>query len=104
MNRKMIIHGIMITAIVIATFVAAALTPADTYAKTSEVAAVANIAKIDFDNRTLRAGGTVISDNEVPLAAVPFETDMNKAMGYIIISASAIMAAIVIIEGIKDRQ
>ena len=104
MNRKMIIHGIMITAIVIATFIAAALTPARTYAKTSEASAVANIAKIDYENRTLRQDSRMIADNEVPLAAAPFESTMNMSMGLLILSVSAIMAGIVIFEEIKDRQ
>ena len=103
MNKKMTVHILMITLIMIATFIAAALTPVRTYAKTSEASAVKNIAKIDFENKANRVESKAIIDNEIPMAAMPFEADMNKSLGMIIISVSAIMAGIVIIEDIKDR-
>ena len=103
MNKKMTVHILMITLIMAAAFIAAALTPVRTYAKTSEASAVKNIARIDFENRTNRIESKAIIDNEIPMAAMPFEADMHRTLGMIIISVSAIMAGIVIIEDIKDR-
>ena len=101
MSKKMITHGLVITAFVIAAFVAAAFTPSKTYAKTSEGPAVINIAKIDHENRTLHADSTVIADNEVPLAATPYEGGMNAAVCWAVVAASAIITGIVIFEDIK---
>ena len=104
MNKKTISHGLMITAIVIAAFIAAAFTPVKAYAKTSGDSPVQNIAKIDYENRTLRAGGTKIEDNEIPLAAVPYEDDSNMSIIRIIVAVSAVMSGIVIFEDLKDRR
>ena len=74
MNKKMIIHGLTIAAVIIATFIAAALTPVKTYAKTPGTSAVKNIAKVDFENRTLKTETKMIADNEIPLAAEPSDS------------------------------
>ena len=101
MNKKMIRHGLMIAAIVIATFVVAALTPANTSAKANTAAVVTNIAKVDFENRTLYADATRIADNEVPLAAMPEETGLNMTWWWILVSVSVATTGVVIYESRK---
>ena len=51
MNKKLMTHVIMITAIVLSVFIAAALTPAKSYTKASDKTAAVNIAKVDFEAR-----------------------------------------------------
>lgn len=93
MNRKSITHGLKITAIIIAAFVAASLTPARSFAKTA-----------DIENRPVATTGKVIIDNEMPLAAEPSGTDVRMTLGWIIIAAAAVMTGIVIVEDFKDRR
>lgn len=104
MNRKMLRHGLMIAAIVIAVFAAAALTPAKTYAETTGSVTVANLAKIDYENRARLAGVTMIADNEIPLAAAPSEKGFNLTLWLIVVSVSAIMSGIVIFEEYMDKR
>ncbi len=75
MNKKTSRHVIIIAAIVIATFVVAALTPANSSAKANNAAVVTNIAKVDYENRTVYKDATRIADNVVPLAATPEEAE-----------------------------
>ena len=103
MNKKVLVHGLMIITIVIATFIVAALTPDKTYANTGRDTVVANIAKVDYDNRTVYAKEKKIADNEIPLAAFPSEAGANMTVGWIIVAASALMSGIVIYEERKDR-
>ena len=94
----------MIMAVVLAVFAAAALTPAETYAKTSEVSVVNNIAKVDYENRTIHADTKMIADNEIPLAAAPVETGINSSFGWLILAASAIISGLVIQDDLRDRR
>lgn len=99
MNRKAISHGLKITAIIIAAFVAASLTPAKSYAKTTEASAIT----IVNENEAPDLGAKMIADNDVPLAAAPSATDNYMKIGWIIISISAVMTGIVIFEDLKER-
>lgn len=103
MNKKVLVHGLMIVTIVAATFIMAALTPNKTYANTNHAGVVANIAKVDYDNRTVYAKEKKIADNEIPLAAFPSEAGANMTIGWIIVAVSAVMSGIVIYEERKDR-
>ena len=104
MNKKIITHGLIIAAIVISAFAAAALTPAKAYARTTEASAIANIAKIDYENRTLRTSTKQIIDNEIPLAAAPSETAPDMSFAWLVVAAAALMTGIVIFEDLKDRR
>ena len=70
MDKRKITHGLMVIAIVVSVFIAAAFTPIDTYTATSEKATVTNLAKVDFENRMVASDRKMIADNEVPLAAL----------------------------------
>ena len=87
MNKKIITHGLIIAAIVISAFAA--------YAKTTEASAIANIAKIDYENRTLRTSTKQIIDNEIPLAAAPSETAPDMSFAWLVVAAAALMTGIV---------
>ena len=71
MNSKKTAHGLTITAVLIAVFIGAALTPARTYTSAPESSATINLAKVDFENRAIRSGLTMIDDNVIPLAETP---------------------------------
>ncbi len=102
MNKKTIIHAILIAAIVIAAFFAAALTPANTYAKTSDSSAVINIAKVDFESRTLHADKR-IADNRIPMASAPLETGMNISVEWIIVAVAAVVTGFIIYVDLKGQ-
>lgn len=102
MNKKTIIHGITIAAIVIATFVLALTSPARINAATSDNGIV-NIAKVDFETRTHTTGGTLIGDNMIPLAEAPYETDASVPFGWLIVAGAALITTFVIREEHKDR-
>ena len=105
MNKKTIIHAIMITAVVITAFVAAALTPVKTSAGTREGSAVVNIAKVDFENRTAQKEAVMILDNEIPMAEVPAQEGINMHLWWIVVTVSAVIIGIVMIEARKvDRS
>ena len=87
--KKMLTHGLMITAIVSAIFVAALLTPAKSHAKAQEQSAVVNIAKVDFEN-------------QIPLAAEPADTGVNMPLWWTIVSVSAVMTGLVIYMDCRD--
>ena len=103
MNKRSLVHALTITTIVIAAFVAAALTPAKTYASTDS-SKVVNIAKVDHEARTDITAKTVIPDNEIPLAAVPSDPGFNMTMWLIAVSSAALMSGIVIYEELKYRK
>ena len=96
MNKKIRNHAILIAAIVMAAFIAAAFTPARTYAKTAQSAGVTNIAKVDYENRTLKSHGTMIADNEVPLAAAPSTGDLNMTVWCILVTVSVVTSGVAI--------
>lgn len=96
MNKKIRNHAILIAAIVMAAFIAAAFTPARTYAKTAQSAGVTNIAKVDYENRTLPSGGKMIADNEVPLAASPSSNDFNMTVWCVLVTVSVITSGVAI--------
>ncbi|MCR5301243.1 MAG: hypothetical protein K6E49_02255 [Lachnospiraceae bacterium] len=102
MKTKIFTHGLMITAIVIATFFAAALSPADSHAKTNAAPAVANIETVNTDSTGSEAAVTVISDNEMPLAASPFDPVTNRYMMWGIVLVAAAVIGFVIYEDCKD--
>ncbi len=102
MSRKLT-HGLMITVILIAVFFAAALTPAKADATSSKGSVAANLAKVDFESRTLGTEGRMIADNDIPLASTPFESD-NASMVMIVIAIAALATGIVIIEECTDRK
>ncbi len=104
MNRKVLVHAIMIAAVVVATFVAAALTPANTFAKTSASSAVINIAKVDFESRTLHVDRRVIADSEMPLAQAPSNAGTGMNVEWIIVAASAVVTGIIIYIDRKDTK
>lgn len=104
MNKKVLVHAIMIAAVVVATFVAAALTPANTFAKTSESSAVINIAKVDFESRTLHADRKMIVDNEMPLAQAPSVSDMGLNLEWMIVAAAAVVTGIIVYIDRKDTK
>ena len=87
--KKMLTHGLMITAIVSAIFVAALLTPAKTDTQVQEKSAVVNIAKVDLEN-------------EIPLAAAPVDTGINMPLWWAIVSVSAVMTGLVIYMDCRD--
>ncbi len=99
MNTKKINHGIIITAILVAIFVAAALTPVKANTKADAPKGTINLAKVDFESRTLPAGSKVIADTQVPLAAAPL-TNMNadSPVWLIVMTIGAVFTGIVIFE------
>lgn len=104
MNKKMITHGLVIIAIVASVFIAASFTADKTYAQTSKTSAVANIAKVDFENRSLHSDSKMIADEQIPLAEMPSQTDMNIPLWFLIVGVSALMTGFVIYEDLKDRS
>ncbi len=98
MNKKIITHILMIAAIVTAVFAAAALTPSDTYAKTEKSSGVINIAKVDYENRTVRIQSKAIADNEMPLAAVPSQSGSQSGLEWVILGAVALITIVIIRE------
>ena len=96
MRRKMITHGLVITAIMIMVFIAAALTPASSY-NNSKATTPINLAKVDF-------GGKMIADNEIPMAQTPSEKDNKSTLWIVVIAAAAVMSSVVIFEEIKDKR
>ena len=104
MNKKKITHGIIITAIIAAVFVAAALTPAVKEAKASEPSAVINLAKVDFENKIPATGTKMIADNDIPLAATPFESNAGSSLEIVLIMASVLLTGILGFEVYRDRM
>ncbi len=102
MSRKLT-HGLIITVILIAVFFAAALTPAKADTASSKGSVAVNLAKVDFESRTLGTEGRMIADNDIPLASVPFETD-SSSMAMIVVAIAALVTGIVIIEECTDRR
>ncbi|MCR4990709.1 MAG: hypothetical protein K6A38_07600 [Lachnospiraceae bacterium] len=102
MNKKVLAHALTITAIVIAAFTAAALTPVKTNAAT-HVSSVMNIAKVDFETRT-DTEGKIIADNEIPLASAPEGSDFNITLWIAVVSAATLMSGIVIYEEHKYKK
>ena len=104
MNRKMMIHGITIIAIMIAVFAAAAFTPAKADTHTTGTAAAMNLVKADIASRVADADGRMIADTEIPLSAAPFETDGKSSAMMIVLTAAAVITGIVIIEEFRDKR
>ena len=104
MNKKMISHGLTITAILIAVFIAAALANRGTYSQRTETSAVINLAKVDFENRTAGKGLRMIADNEIPMASEPFESGVNVSLWLIVVSTAAVMTGIVICVECSDKK
>ena len=104
MKKRMIPHGLMIAAIIIAAFVAAALTPADTYAKKTENPAISNIARVDFEYKTSDTDSKTIPDYEIPLAAAPSASSANMLIGWLVVAVTAIISGVVIYEDYKDNR
>ena len=101
MNRKLITHVIIITTIVLAVFIAAALTPAGSYTKASDKTAAVNIEKVDFEARSISEGKSVIADSQIPLAASPVTAYPGSA--WIIIAAvSVVLMGAAVYEGCKN--
>lgn len=100
MNKKMMIHTLMIAAIIAATFAAALFMSVNTYAKTSDRVTVSNIAKVDFETRSLKPV-RMIEDNEVPLAEAPADNNLNMTLGWIVIAVAGVITGIIIYE---DRR
>ncbi len=90
MNRKTT-HGLMITAILVAVFIAAALTPVKSYKKNAPAGAPVTVA-----SAVLSDGSVMITDNEVPLAETPFETDINMTAWLIVVTIAAVISGVVI--------
>ncbi|MBR4573575.1 MAG: hypothetical protein IKO16_01580 [Lachnospiraceae bacterium] len=103
MNKKTITHGLVITVIIAAVFVAAALTPAMSYAKEPVAVATVSSSQADQDDPAEKSGAVMINDNEVPLAEAPFESGINMSWWLIVVSLSAIISAVVIFEEGKDK-
>jgi len=104
MNKKMITHGLMITAILVAVFVSAAFTSEHKAKNTTESYRITNIAKVDFENNTLGTGNNMIAENNIPLASAPSSIVANASVLWIIISVSALIIGIVIYEDYKDKR
>ena len=104
MNKKNLMHVLMIAAIVASTFVAAMLTPIDAFAKTTESSSVINIAKVDYESRALLPESKMIADNEIPLAAAPADSNMNMTVWLILVTASVMMTGIVIFENLREKR
>ena len=103
MDKRKITHGLLVIAIVVSVFIAAAFTPIDTYTATSEKTTVTNLAKVDFENRTLASDRKMIADNEIPLAATPFDRGNNYSLWIIVLGVVVVITGIVIYEEYLDR-
>lgn len=103
MNKKVLVHTLSITFIVIAAFAAAALTPAKTYAATNG-SKIMNIAKVDFEARTNTTEAKIIPDSEIPLASAPEGSDFNITLWIAVVSAATLMSGIVIYEEHKYKK
>ena len=103
MDRKTT-HGLMITAIVAAIFIAAALTPAKTYTEKSETSESVNITNTDHESTVSGTGIRMISDKDVPLAATPVRAGVSSSLWLIVVAVSAVMTGIVIYEECKDGK
>ena len=104
MNKKIITHGIIITAIIAAVFVAAALTPAVKEAQAAEPSAIINLAKVDFENKIPVAGTKMIADNDIPLAATPFESSTGNSLELVLVMVSVLLTGILGFEVYRDRM
>ena len=102
MNKKIMTHVLVITAILVSVFIAAALTGAKTYNKTESPAVTANLAKVDFENSLVREGGRMIADSEIPLANTPFAAN-TSSVWIIVIAAAAVLTGLVIFEECRDN-
>ena len=107
MNKKMKAHELIITAIVIAVFAAAVFSaatfaPTEKDSKASGSSVVINLAKVDFENRSVNTDNKVIADNEIPLADAPSETGVNMPMWWIIVAASVLMMGVVLYEDLAS--
>ena len=89
MRKMRLTHVLIVAAIVIATFTAAALSSADTHAKTSPA-------------KTVYGDEKIIPDNEIPLAASPSEAGMNISLAWIIVAVSAVITGVVICEDCRN--
>ena len=96
MNKKNFTHGIIITAILVAVFVAAAITPADTNVKESQASVIENGASATYS--------TMIADNEVPLASSPYESGFNVPLWIAIITVSAVLTSVAIYEDCREKR
>lgn len=97
MNKKNILSKFVIMTIVLAVFIAAALTPARTsaaYAAPATVAAEDNASLTDI---------RVIPDNQMPLAQAPFMDDLNITLWLIVVAVSALITGIVIFEDCRTE-
>ena len=103
MDKRKITHGLMVIAIVVSVFIAAAFTPIDTYTATSEKATVTNLAKVDFENRMVASDRKMIADNEVPLAATPFDKGNNYSLWIVVLGVVIVITGVVIYEEYLDR-
>ena len=103
MNKKIISHGIMITAIVAFVFIAAALSSSNTHADTQKSSSVINMERSTDDKAEVTSGVKMIPDNEVPLAATPSMPGMNIPLAILILSAAAGITGVVIYEDVKDE-
>ncbi len=101
MQKKMITHGIIITAILIAVFVTAALTGVKADKDASKAPLATSIAQIDHANNN---GGRLIAENTVPMAATPFGHANTSSILIVVVAFSAIMSGIVIYEEYKDNR
>ena len=103
-----------ISAIVLAAFIAAVSIPVTASAQTGQAGVAAdavqeipaspvmNIAKIDYESRTV-SENKMIADNEVPLAAAPSGTGLNMTLWWIVVVSSLIITGTVIIESRKIK-
>ena len=101
MQKKMINHGIIVTAILIAVFVTAAFTGVKSDKDTSKAPLATSIAQIDHANNS---GGRMIAENTVPMAATPFGHTDTSSILIVAVAFSAIMSGIVIYEEYKDSR
>lgn len=100
MNKKKINHGLIITAILVAVFSAAALTPAKNTADADTPA----VASINIENEAGETGIKMIADNDIPLASSPYESGMDLTAGLILVSLAAIMSGIVFWEDTREKR
>ncbi len=103
MDKRKITHGLLVIAIVVSVFIAAAFTPVDTYKATGETVTVTNLAKVDFENRTMASDIKMIADNDIPLATTPFETGNHYSLWIIALGVVIVITGVVIYEGYLDR-
>ncbi|MCR5687784.1 MAG: hypothetical protein K6G58_07180 [Lachnospiraceae bacterium] len=103
-SRKALIHGLIVTAVMITVFVTAALTPARANAQTSEVSAAMDLVRTDIESRTDGQSVAYIPGNEVPLAAAPDKGGFNVSLWLIVVAVSAAVTGTVIYEDYKDKK